>query len=220
MYTNERCLIFDESGNLGQNGRYFVISCIDTTNAKSLHNIIKNKLKIAKKKFPELNIHSHEIKASEAHPCVKYHILESIISKDITVSYIVADLQYVEPNLLIDKNIFYNFIMKILIDKLVKDNDKNTKLNIISDNKVTKITSKNSFTDYIKIWLNYERRLNMDINVEYKDSNDGSAYIIQAADYVANAVYSYYEHSQSIHYNIVGSKLNIVEEFPRDKFGK
>lgn len=25
MYSNERCLIFDESGNLGADGRYFVI---------------------------------------------------------------------------------------------------------------------------------------------------------------------------------------------------
>ena len=44
MYDNERCLIFDESGNLGTSGRYFVISCIDTRNAKSLHNIMKKKL--------------------------------------------------------------------------------------------------------------------------------------------------------------------------------
>lgn len=47
MYSNERCLIFDESGNLGADGRYFVISCIDTMNAKSLHNIMKRKLKQA-----------------------------------------------------------------------------------------------------------------------------------------------------------------------------
>lgn len=45
MYKDQRCLIFDESGNLGSDGRYFVIACIDTTNAKSLHNIMKRKLK-------------------------------------------------------------------------------------------------------------------------------------------------------------------------------
>ena len=45
MYLGERCLIFDESGNLGSKGRYFVIACIDTTNAKELHNIIKRKIK-------------------------------------------------------------------------------------------------------------------------------------------------------------------------------
>lgn len=67
MYNNERCLIFDESGNLGASGRYFVISCIDTMNAKSLHNIMKRKLKQAGNMFPALAaMHSHEIKAKIA----------------------------------------------------------------------------------------------------------------------------------------------------------
>ncbi|WP_455717814.1 hypothetical protein [Anaerosporobacter sp.] len=37
----KRYLLFDESGNLGKDGRYFVISCIDTYNPKELQNIIK-----------------------------------------------------------------------------------------------------------------------------------------------------------------------------------
>lgn len=62
MYDNERCLIFDESGNLGTSGRYFVISCIDTKNAKSLHNIMKRKLKQAGIAFPDLvGTHAHEM---------------------------------------------------------------------------------------------------------------------------------------------------------------
>lgn len=84
MYTNQRCIIFDESRNLGSKGRYFVIACIDTTNYKALHNIMHRKLGIAKKKFSELaKLHSHEIKAQEAYPCIKYHILECIITCQI-----------------------------------------------------------------------------------------------------------------------------------------
>ena len=37
--NKERYLIFDESGNLGTSGRYFVIACIDTYNYKALHNV-------------------------------------------------------------------------------------------------------------------------------------------------------------------------------------
>ena len=77
-------------------------------NAKSLHNIMKRKLKQAGDKFPELKtLHAHEIKAKDAYPCVKYHILESILSKDVTISYIVVDLHYTEERLLKDKNIFH-----------------------------------------------------------------------------------------------------------------
>ena len=65
----DRYLIFDESGNLGANGRFFVIACIDTRNHKALHNIMKRKLGAAKKLFFELaSLHSHEIKAKDAYP--------------------------------------------------------------------------------------------------------------------------------------------------------
>lgn len=221
MYDNERCLIFDESGNLGVSGRYFVISCIDTTNAKSLHNIMKRKLKQAGDKFPELKtLHAHEIKAKDAYPCVKYHILESIISKDVTVSYIVVDLQHIEERLLKDKNILYNFASKILISKLITKADEGKTINIIFDNKTTKIASKNSLREYIIAHVVYEKGLDVNINFEYKDSDAGDAFIIQAADYIANGLYANYEYNNDIYKNIISKKQNIVQHFPYKNFGK
>lgn len=220
MYTNERCIIFDESGNLGKSGRYFVIACIDTKNCKALHNIIKRKLKIADSKFPDMkNGHAHEIKAKDAYPCVKYHILECIKSKDLSISYIVVDLEHVKPSLLNDKNILYNFVMKILLDRIITNRDKGTKINILCDNKTTKITSKNSFEDYIKIHFNYEKDYDIDLNVRYIDSDAGDAFVIQAADYVANAIYVNYEYNHGIYKGVLDEKLNVVEHFPYEKFG-
>lgn len=218
--AKDRCLIFDESGNLGIQGRYFVIACIDTCERKALHNVMKRKLLRAKTSFPELAIHANEIKATEAHPCVKHHLLECIATKNLSISYIVADLKYVEEYLLKDKNLLYNFIMKILIDSIVGQNDKGIKLNIISDNKTLKVHSKNSFEDYIKIHLNYERRLNMDICVKYLDSDALDAYVVQAADYVANAIYSHYEYNNSLYFDLLKDSINMVQEFPRKMFGK
>lgn len=221
MYANERCLIFDESGNLGVSGRYFVISCIDTMNAKSLHNIMKRKLKQAGDKFPELkNLHAHEIKAKDAYPCVKYHILESIISKDVTISYIVVDLLHIEDRLLNDKNILYNFASKILISKLITKADEGKTINILFDHKTTKIASKNSLREYIIAHVVYEEGLDVDINFEYKNSDAGDAFIIQAADYVANALYANYEYKNEIYENLIRKKVNIVQHFPYKNFGK
>lgn len=220
MYTNERCLIFDESGNLGMSGRYFVIACVDTTNAKALHNIIKRKLKIAGEQFPELKtLHVHEIKAKDAYPCIKYHILECITSKEVSISYIVVDLVHTAPNLLNDKNIMYNFASKLLISRLITAKDTGTKINILFDNKTTKIASKNSLKDYIIAYLNYEQGLNVNINFEYKDSDAGDAYIIQAADYVANAIYTCYEYDNNLYSNILKPKIVIAEQFPYKTFG-
>lgn len=220
-YKNERCLIFDESGNLGSSGRYFVIACIDTMNYKSLHNIMKKKLGIAKQKFQELAcLHSNEIKAKDAYPCIKYHILETIAEKDLSISYIVADLNYVKPALLKEKNILYNFLMKLLIDSLVSEKDNGTTLNIICDNHTTKIASGNTFEEYIKLHLLYEKEYDIDINVVYMDSDDRSAYPVQAADYIANALYGWIEYDDKMYYERFHSKIHNALRFPHKKFGK
>ncbi len=220
-YKNERCLIFDESGNLGSSGRYFVIACIDTMNYKSLHNVMKRKLGIAKQQFQELAcLHSNEIKAKDAYPCIKYHILETIAEKELSISYIVADLSHVKENLLKEKNILYNFLMKLLIDKLVSEKDNGTTLNIICDNHTTKIASGNSFEEYIKLHLLYEKEYDININVVYMDSDDRSAYPVQAADYIANALYGWIEYKDKIYYNRFRSKIDKALHFPNRKFGK
>ena len=129
--NNERYLVLDESGNLGTFGRYFVIACIDTNDIKALHNIMKRKIIQAGEVFPALkDLHTHEIKAKEAYPCVKYHILESIISKDISISYIVVDLANVRWRLLEDNNIMYNYAARLLLAKLITKKDEGTVINL------------------------------------------------------------------------------------------
>lgn len=147
---------------------------------------MKKKLGIAKQLFQELAcLHSNEIKAKDAYPCIKYHILETIARKKLSISYIVADLKYIKPALLEDKNILYNYLMKILIDSLVSESDNSTILNII-----------------------------------YMDSDDRNAYPVQAADYVANALYGWYEYNDKIYYDRFKFKIRNALRFPYKSFGK
>lgn len=46
------------------------------------------------------------------------------------------------------------------------------------------------------------------------------AFIIQAADYVANGLYANYEYNNDIYENIISKKINIVQHFPYKNFGK
>ncbi|MCM1256940.1 MAG: DUF3800 domain-containing protein [Roseburia sp.] len=216
---NTHYLIFDESGNLGNRGRYFVIACIDTYDWKPLHNMMRRKLGIAKKMFQELSaLHSNEIKAKDAYPCIKFHLLECIAGKDIHISYIVADLCHIRTNLLNDKNILYNYLMRLLIERVVTPED--DAVHMICDNHTTKVASANSFSDYIKLFLVYEKEYDMQINVKYLDSDSKEAYIVQAADYVANAVYGYYEYGDKVYYNQFAHKVKHQLLFPWRLFGK
>ena len=62
--------------------------------------------------------------------------------------------------------------------------------------------------------------MDVNINFEYKDSDAGDAFIIQAADYVANGLYANYEYNNDIYENIIIKKINIVLHFPYKNFGK
>lgn len=213
-----RYLIFDESGNLGTNGRYFVISCIDTNNIKPLYNIMQHKIRQAQVKFPDLAaLHTHEIKAKDAYPCVKYHIAECIARKDVSISYIVADLFHVKPQLLDDKNIFYNYMMKLLMECIVTRED--DIINVVYDNHSTKVGSVNSMEEYLKLSFVYEKQYDVALSFTSMDSNARNAYHVQAADYVANALYSHYEFGVDDYYKVYRPLFRNKLLFPQSKFG-
>lgn len=212
-----RYLIFDESGNLGPSGRFFVISCIDTDNYKPLYNMMQRKILQAQRLFPVLgSLHTHEIKAKEAYPCVKYHMAECIANKDISISYIVADLKHIKPSLLKDKNILYNFLMKLLMETIVTHED--SEINVIYDNHTTKVGSVNSMEEYLKLSFVYERNFDVTLNFKSMDSNAKNAYHVQAADYVANALYAHYEYKVDDYYKIYKPLVKNKLLFPQGKF--
>ena len=52
------------------------------------------------------------------------------------------------------------------------------------------------------------------------DSDDRNAYPVQAADYVANALYGWYEYKDKLYYNRFRSKIHNALKFPHSSFGK
>lgn len=210
---------FDESGNLGIKDRYFVIACILTEKPKELENIMKKTLLHIKKTYKQCKWNGYELKANSCKPWVKEKIYDSIAKKDIQIAYIVGDKVWIEDRLKNNNNLLYNFMLKILLDNF-KNRFRNSKVNLILDNKTIKVKSFNSFKDYIDIHMNYELKLNSDISVEYRDSSAKNAYNIQAADYIANAIFAKYEYGYEEYYKLFKNKIKTFELYPYRKFGK
>lgn len=209
-------LNFDESGNLGKQGRYFTIACVEMENTKPLHNVMKKAILRTKKVFPKFQMFD-EIKASDAFPPIKDYFLRKIASKNVKIRYIVADLHHVKQQLLDDENLLYNFMLKFVIEPVARQKGlKHLVINL--DKRTIKVQSINSFENYIKIHLNYE--LNLDIKVDVKYLESHNSYGIQAADFVANAVYSKYEFGYDYCYNLIEDKIAQSELFPRKFFGQ
>lgn len=226
---SERYLIFDESGNLGRDGRYFVLACIDTYDGNALHGIMRKKIKTARRKFPrqipkrEINRKKKvkEIKTSWAYPCVKYHILESILENNVRISYMVVDLYKVGFRLLENTNLLYEYMVKSLISNIIDRGYNRRKLNIFLDNINVAPSSKDSLENYLRIHLLYEKNLDLDIELKFIDSNSKEGYLIQAVDYVANTIYGYYEYGNGdLYFDLIRQSLDIeiLYPAPRDRF--
>ncbi|KAA0547582.1 DUF3800 domain-containing protein [Bacillus sp. BGMRC 2118] len=211
-------LNFDESGNLGKSGRYFTIACVCTDSLKPLHNVMKKAVLKTKQNFTEFSNHD-EIKAKESYPPIKDFFLRKIVSKDISIRYIVADLHHVKRQLIQDENLLYNYMLKFVIEPVaMKPGLKHLVINL--DKRTIKVKSTNSFEDYIKIRLQYELNLDITIEVNYLESHN--SYAIQAADFVANAINAKYEYgvAHGYYYNLIDEKIVQSEHFPRRYFGQ
>ncbi|MGG4462594.1 DUF3800 domain-containing protein [Micromonospora provocatoris] len=209
-------LNFDESGNLGTKGRYFVIGCVITDNTKPLSNVLKKAVLKTKQTFDKYK-NVKEIKAADSTPAIKDYFLRKISSKNVGVRYIVADKRNCKKALLDDENLLYNYLLTFVILPVARQKGvKELELNF--DKRSIKVKSTNSFEDYIKIKLNFELGLDVKISVSYYESENN--YSIQAADFVVNAIYSYYEHNYEYYYKILENIIQHSEKFPRSSFGK
>ncbi len=92
------------------------------------------------------------------------------------------------------------------------------RLIIILDKRSIKVKSANSFEDYINIILRFELNLDIEIVVEYLESQN--SYAIQAADFIANAIYTKYEFENEYFYKLFDQKISFHNLFPPSNFGK
>lgn len=208
-------MALDESGSFGTKGNYFVIAGIITDNAKPLQNVMRRSAKATKEKFPEFQDHT-EIKAAHSYLVIRDYFLRRICSKDIEIRYIVADKRHVFQRLLDDQNVFYNYMLKLLIMPIVRTK-KIDELEILIDRRSIKVASGNSFEDYIKAEIWGELGSKMDITVRYPESH--ASKLVQAADFVAHSVYCNYEYEKDHCYQLMQPKIVVGERFPRHAFG-
>jgi hypothetical protein len=206
-------LNFDESGNMGKDGRHFVIACVGSDNIKPLSKVMKKATQKTKNSFVRFS-NAKEIKASDSTGIIKDYILRKIASKQVDIKYVVADLEHVNQNLKEDENILYNYLLSFLVLPLAR---KTKKLELNLDKRTIKVKSTNSFEDYIKLEINYKMELDVDIKVNYIESQN--SYAVQAADFIANAIYTKYEYNNDYFYNIIKSNVTHRELFPRRRFG-
>lgn len=96
-----------------------------------------------------------------------------------------------------DKNIFYNYVLGLLLKPEIIQYDN---AEIVLDKRTIKVSHGQSFPDYIKteIWGN---GINIDISCEFVESTNNK--MIWLADWYANFIWRYHEDNESSAYAIL-----------------
>ncbi|MCB9096076.1 MAG: DUF3800 domain-containing protein [Arcobacter sp.] len=208
-------IFLDESGLIHKNSsdEYFIIGGFITEDYTKLKRLYKNAtLKIKKQKNIPLK---NELKASNMNKVDKRFILEEI-QKDNLFKFI--GIMVNKPKLrkpVNETNIFYNYLIKILLDYLIDKNiiQKENELYIAIDKRSIKVSSLNSLEDYLKIHYIYEKNFDIELKTEYLDSHDN--YNIQIADLICNTLWVKYTYPNT---DEVSEKIDfsrvLLKDFP------
>lgn len=219
-------LYMDESGNLGTSGRYFLICALEIkgVHAKSLGkragrviNRFKIKYNISKTK---------EIKGWRLKHNQRIELIEQILFKDVKVRVIILDLKHTTMLLkkADDKNACYNYLIQLLVRKMLEEKKELRKIHLYLDNRSVKIGNRLSLKPYLYNKLVLEqlevkskvKRIEFDI--QYYESE--SCYLIQWADIVANALYKKYHSQEESYYQKMKPYIVFESKFPSKNFGK
>lgn len=223
----EISLYIDESGNLGSGmGRYFLICALEVDpNIKS--TIIKRAGRIICRFKKKNNISKiTELKGYSLDKEQRNELLSKILYKGIKIRYIVLDIN--KTTMLLkksdDKNACYNYLIQLLIKKVIVDNPLLEKISLYLDNRSVKIGNRLSLKPYLYNKLVLEqlemkpivKRIEFDIN--YLESD--SCYLIQWADIVSNSLYKKYNSDIDYYYNMIKPYIVYESKFPSANFGK
>lgn len=209
-------IALDESGNFGSDGDYIVVGGIQYYRGKPISNFIKNQELKFRKRYPKF-FAEEEIKHTNAFPAMRHYYVDKIKEKSDCVHYCVANKKNIDPAMLDDENILYNYMVYRIVTRVIRQNPNIKKLNLVLDNRTIKITRREGLMDYIKGKVYFDmNRPDIDINIKMFDSKDSR--VIQAADFIAGCVYHFYTHDNSLCYNLIKDKLDCAYRYPYNNF--
>lgn len=157
-----------------------------------------------------------EIKAFQLSFIQKQELFNKLnFANDYSVSYIIADKHNIEKTKLFhDNNLLYNYLFSFLIKKTIKSARED--VCILLDNRSIKTKSINSLCDYIRIKAITEWGFRHNLQISFVDSKNSKT--IQAADLIANAIFTKYSFNKSHFYETLIISESI--HFPQEAFGK
>jgi len=206
-------IFLDESGDLGfdfkkpRTSKYFVVACLFVENKNPIEKITKKTHSELKKKYKKRLGILHSVREK---PITRKRLLERLAKRKCVIMTIYLNKRKVYTKLQDEKQVLYNYVTNILLDRIY------SKRLVAGKNKITIVASKRETNKYLnenfKTYLNNQVKNHHKVEIEVTIKTPSEEKSLQVVDFVSWAIFRKYEYGDKNYYNIIRSK--IVEENP------
>ena len=180
-------IFIDESGDLGFSAfssEYFLVVAVrvhDEKTSLAYCRIMKKiRVKLLKKKLKE----TPELKFSNSSDLVRKAVLLKVAELDVSIYALIIKKEYTKKDLKENIRILYNYLIKILLESVIKEVNQKEELFIFLD-KCMPYSKIENFGDYIKteFYSLYSSLPKLEINHDNSLQNGG----LQVTDFICGA---------------------------------
>ncbi len=207
-------IFLDESGDLGfdfdkqRTSRFFVITFLFCENKRSIEKLVALTHSELKRQ--------HKMKGSILHcyrekPITRQRLLHRLAKKECSIMTVYLDKKRVYTRLQDEKDILYNYVTNILLDRIMTKKILGSKLEHVTLIASRRETSK-FLNENFKQYLRNKTQKNHDVDIAVEIRAPHEEKCLQAVDFISWAIFRKQEHGDESYYNLIRSK--IIEENP------
>lgn len=204
-------IFLDESGDLGfsktkKSSRFFVVSFIFVKDKRLLERIAKNIHKNLRKKIKRIG--GGVLHAVKEKPETRIRLLRAVAKVDCSIMTIYLDKSRVYTQLRSEKHVLYNYVVNILLDRLMSKKllNRNSLITLIAAKRETNKFLNENFSSYLQTQLKKNHKLIVATQIRSPQEEKS----LQIADFICWALFRKYERGDVLYYDLIKSK--IVEE--------
>lgn len=190
-------IFLDESGDLGfdftklKTSNYFVVAALFTQHPRPIEKCVRKVFSGLRQKYQMKGVlHAHKEES-----VTRRRLLHCIVDKDCYVVCIVVNKRRVYAHLQNEKNVLYNYVVNILLDRILRDNPfPDETVHVVAAQKETNKYLNQNFKSYL-----LEKQENISVSV----ATTVQEKCLQAVDCISWTIFGDHEKGNSSYRRII-----------------
>jgi hypothetical protein len=206
-------IFLDESGDLGfdfrkkRTTKYFVVTFLFADEKRPIEKVVREIHRGLRKKY---KMRAGVLHAFKEEPVTCTRFCRKLATKKCKIMTIYLNKSKVYTKLQDEKQILYNYITNILLDRIMTKRlvNKEERIELTASRRETNKFFNLNFQNYLKQQARNNHKLDIEIKIKTPSEEKG----LQAVDMASWAIFRKYEYGRANYYDII--KPLIVEESP------